>query len=289
MPLLRTIFPDIKGSEIRGLYTQCESRDKNSRKIVDDGLILTDREKLLLESKVVRGGVNKHQLDRQIGSLGGDKWELVYITPDFNRPKLLKSKSVKWLKWDNICDALKNFKAEHPALQFIKEPTVDFRQLVDAVNALPYLITSYIKAVDKILNENPLHVKSSELVAIVPIGKTYNKVIKNNRHLCGHRPFFNAAYIAIYYYGKIHKLYKIKEESSDETNNYYDLEPIENEEGIVFPITNDLKSKDGKTVAFVRGWNKYVSLDMLRNVKTTSELKEKIDLRKKELLKSNNL
>ena len=114
-PLLNTLFKNIPDSSIH-VRTQVSSEDENKKKSIYDGIISCGFSfNFIIESKVTKKAVRQPQLQNYIKLAKKENATLIYITPDTQRPSLLKD--VEWYNWETIADCLKSYEDENILLQ----------------------------------------------------------------------------------------------------------------------------------------------------------------------------
>lgn len=271
-PLLRyllgaanELLPD---SEIR-IGTQVGYQD--GRKSVYDGVIMCDfRFRYIIESKVVKGGLGRDQVEKYHANIDGeDDAHLLAITPDDNMPKTLLPGDL-WMDWTTVVETLRSYNDE--------EQSDLLRYLIDQF----VLLLSNLNLYDKDWQDRVIIVGGS---FGEPVAKEYGfYACQNNRF------FRRAAYLAFAHKNRIENLFRIIDGPKNDTDikaeglapqeyfnkiepnykgdlrEYFKLEWVQE-----LGIDNNNTDKNGRRCAFVQRQT-YTTYDKIINAKVTSEL-----------------
>jgi hypothetical protein len=255
--------------------------------------------RLLLETKLVRNGLNRKQLERHLDRLTStnekDRFVLV-LTPDDVRPELIKAIKDDRLVWSSFSSLN----------QAIDELLSDEKNEKEVISEREEFL---LRELQKMLFAESL-VGSSKEVLVIPARHAWPLYNEVHAYICkAGRAFQSVKYLAFYAGNQIHPLIPlIQGQPHDQVvfkrgKNFGRLGELVKqvigmaEQGSwpygftvhkVFllsapddpdtvkldqPIINDITSRSGQRTAFTQN-QRYVSLDALRKAKKTSELED---------------
>jgi hypothetical protein len=261
---------DFPSSEIN-IVTQ--EREKSN---VYDGLLECNFSfRVLVESKIELGDINKEQLRSLIKNACNETDYILYITPHGKKPKTLcdKDKNISWVNWKDLNTILTNYDTENEVLCFLIQ---EFEKFIDFLNLLEI--------------DNP-----ENRVQIVAGSYGEPKALQYGFYACqNHRSRKNSRYLAFYNKSKINTLFEIIGEPLNDCNllelndvkmkeylskyepnytyndkrQFYRLKLIKEN----LNIKHDKRNANGKKVAYTMGVFRYTNIDKLYSAKTTEDL-----------------
>ncbi len=270
---------------------------------VPDALI-SGNFKILIETKIVKNAVKSKQLERHLKRLDKNNPAhiLLVLTPDSKTPQAIEKIASDQLIWTSF-SALD---------QAIEELFKDEKEIISEREAF------LLRNLQIMMEENELFPMERD-VLVIPARIAWRDYALTNAYVCqDKRTFQPSKYLAFYTNNRIYKfvpkIQKIYESVVFEKNKHHGrlgtivntlleksfsiegesykvilLSSQSDKETIVLDneITNDLRSKNGRRVAFTQN-QRYISLENLKNAKFTSELVQQNSLKNKALSMEKN-
>lgn len=261
---------DFPSSEIN-IVTQ----EREMHNVYDGMLDCNFAFRVLVESKIEIGKINKKQLDGLIKNAVNPTDYILFITPDNSKPQILETKErpIYWTNWKRINEILKEINTNQEPLNF--------------------LINEYEKFLEflKLLN-----VVSPEQRVQIAAGSYGEPIaLKFGFYACqNYRTIKESRYLAFYNNRGIHSLFEILGEpinncdlskidnnnvkqylidyepnySSRDKRQFYNLKLVDDK----LTIKHSGENKKGKKTAFTMGVFRYTTIDKLKSAKTTEDL-----------------
>lgn len=240
--------------------------------------------KLLFETKITSNAVNEDQLKAHLKLCQEKKDQLVYLTPDAEKPELLKDENVVWKSFSDVYELINELLTDTDLILSERDQFLlrNLQLLFEDSKLLPVIENCVVVAARIAW---PAYEKHG--VYVCQAGRTFRKV-DWLAFYCGGE--IQPKVAKIHYskdvkfpdkngdtdtnlsdqvkrwlkdnehaYGQTLKVFKL---SRPEDNETVDLEKT---------IPNDLKNESGRGYAFTQG-QRYTSLDALKNAETTKDL-----------------